>query len=481
MSELAIRVLLARVWLALCVGLAAAGPVVAWPAFKDFVKGDGRMTVVAEVARYGFDVSASETLVFGMLLVSLAVKMAVFAGSAVALAWKGGDRPFPIVLAGGVLAYGVGIGLPVEHSPAQYAWVLELNLIFAIGTLARATLTLPEEAFLQRWRAVFFAAWVAVVWLLLNPVGVPGWEGLRGHRTVSSVIHLVLVGVGLAAMGARYVEQPADRRQQMEWFVWGVAASAIAFAVKLILRGGVAGEIFAGVVYPVLQCCTVLALTVSVLRYGLWSLGRVLPVFFKAAFFVAAVSGLSIFLGGFIIEAWKARGGHPLPAMALCVAISFMVVTYGRGALARAVGYAFFPNSGHREEAINLGAAALEDATNEAEVFWALEGVFAHGWPGSRVKLLGVSRTGPLPSPEEALAAEAPALADDLRLVDGISGAPPTLWMTLSVHGECVGVVRVVPSTSEVIADRDLESIRRLARPLAQAVWRVSQPLRFRE
>ncbi|MDB4927578.1 MAG: serine protease, partial [Myxococcaceae bacterium] len=389
---------IARAYFVVCAALAFAGPVVAWPRFVEFAASPKRAQLVALLEAGG--VPGAEALVVGALVVGLALKMAVFTACAAVLAWRGRGRPFPLVLAAGVLAYGVGIGLPLDGPPAAGAWVLDLNVLVAMGTIARATLTLPQEQFVKPWRRALFAAWLAVEWLVLTPVFLP-WSGLRGHSLASDLAQVAFLVAGLMAMGSRYVEQHAEGRQQLKWFMWGIATSAGAFVVKLFLGHDLTGEIFSRVIYPLLQCSTALALAVAVIKdQRLWRLQEILPKFFGWAFAAATAGALSVLLGRIAVPAWAQRGGSPIAATLACVVAALVCTALGRARLARAVGYLLFPG-GNREEAGALGRDALEDATTAPELTWAVEGAFAHGWPGSVVTVF-VRAAGPDDGPIEA-------------------------------------------------------------------------------
>lgn len=469
---------LARAWLALCAALAVAGPMLAWSAFQEFGKGNGRTLVFAELTRDGLGKGTAESVVLGMIVLGLALKVVVFTASAGMLAWYGRREAFPTMLAGGVLAYGVDVGTLLPHLPSRGQWVFDLNRLLALAALAYAMLTLPHDRPVERWRRVLFGVWIGTAWLLLHPVGIPGWDGLRDHPSLSAAIHLGFVALGIAAMGARYLDQNAADRQQMEWFVWGVSASIAAFAIRLLV-GGLVGEVLAHLVYPALQSCTVVALAVAVLKYRRWSLGRVLPRFFSASLLVVAAVSLTLVLARYGLGAWQHHRGQALVAGLAWAGLTVALVVHGHGLLARAVGYVLFPAFGDREAAVALGAAALEDGRTEAEVLWAVRGAFAHGWPGSRVEVFRVPGGAPVFSELPAPGAVPPELSDEPRLVDGAFGEPATLWFTLAAHGARVGVVRVVPSPGAVITPDDLDDVTKLVTPLSLAVWRVSQAARY--
>lgn len=469
---------LARAWLALCAALAVAGPVIAWSSIQELGKLNGRTLVFAELTRDGLGKGTAESVVLGMMVLGLALKLVVFTASAGMLAWYGRREAFPTVLAGGVLAYGVDVGTLLPRLPTHGRWVFDLNRILALAALAYAMLTLPHDRPVEPWRRVLFGVWISTAWLLLHPVGIPGWEGLRDHPSLSAAIHLGFVAMGIAAMGARYLEQSAAERQQMEWFVWGLAASIAAFAIRLFV-GGLVGEVFAHLVYPALQCCTVVALAVAVLKYRRWSLGRVLPRFFSASLLVMAAVSIALLLGRSGLGGWQHHRGQTLVAVLAWAGLSVALVVHGHAALARVVGYVLFPGVGDREAAVTLGAVALEDGRTEPEVLWAVRGAFAHGWPGSRVEIFRVAGGAPVFSAGPAPGAGVPDPLDEPRLVDGAFGEPATLWFALVAHGERVGVVRVVPSPGAVITPDDLEDITKLVKPLSLAVWRVSQAARY--
>lgn len=492
----ATRLALARAWLVACVALGLAGPFVARGAFLEVVASPACVHLAHALAARG--VPASESVVMAMLLFGPLAKMVVFAFAAVQLVRLGDDRPFPTVLAGGLVVFGVGTALPVAGPPPSHGWVLELDLLLALGTLARATLTLPDEAFLQTWRKVYFAAWLAVLWLVLHPVGLGRlhWTGLRDAHDLSAALHVALFGVGLAAMAARYIEQPPERRQRMKWFVWGIAASIAAFAVKSFLADEVGGEVFARVAYPAIQCCTALALTVAVVKSDyLWRLGETLPEFFGWVAFVVTVAVLSLVLGHVVIAREVEPTGRGLLAVLACVGLSFVVTLVVRGYLFRAVRFVLFPKSGERRRAVELGVSALGDAQTEDEVIWALAGAFEHGWPGCRVQVFrgALPQLTPLkagvaqqkgsipPGPDDAQRrpTDAPEGLDGPTLLE-TAGTAPTLWFKLRAHDEDVGAVRVVPSPTAGFTQLDTEIIgQELVRSASLAVWRVTQHYHF--
>jgi predicted acylesterase/phospholipase RssA/CRP-like cAMP-binding protein len=491
---------IARVYFVACAALALAGPVVAWPRFVEFVASPRRAQLVTSLAARG--VPGAGPFVVGALVVGLAMKFAVFAAAAAMLVWRGHRRPFPLVLAAGVLAYGIGIGLPIDAPPAAAAWVIQLNLLVAMGTIARATLTLPQEQFVKPWRRALFAAWLGLEWLVLTPVFLP-WNGLRGHPLAANLTQVALLLAGLAAMGSRFVDQHAEGRQQLKWFMWGIGTSAGAFVIKLFLGHELTGEIFSRVIYPVLQCSTVLALAVAVVKdQRLWRLQEILPKFFAWAFAAATAGGLSVLLARAVVPAWVERGRSPVAAALCCLAASLALTALGRERLARAVGYLLFPG-GNREEAGALGRDALEDATTPAEVMWAVEGAFAHGWPGSVVAVY--VRAAPAGSADRPIAAEeeltalrserpsepadrpAPAERRAAAALLGAEGfaalaggltfatpdAPPALWMNLSARGRVVGVMRATPPPDAGFSPTDRRAVEAIAADAALAVARV--------
>ncbi len=498
----------ARAWFVLCACLAVAGPVVVRERFLAHFHHMGSGALALMLVRNGF--YASETLAQIVLLIGIFLKAAVFVFCVGLLVHRGRNQPFHLVLAGGFLCYGLGVLLPVDHPPDQLRWLFHVNLDIAASTLALATLTLPSGEFRSPVRVAYWVFWVAVVWLVLDPPGAPwrwlyGWNGLHGVAGLRAWIHIVLLCGGLAAMGRRHVTSGHEARLQTKWVVVGIGASVVAFGVGNALRAGEGADVFTMLVQPALQCCAVLAITMAVIKDGLGNLKEVLPRFFRWVFFIVAVGGATLVLQRFAVGEWRVEGHARFVALLAAFALSLGVAYFGRTTFSRAVDYLLFPSTGDREAAITLGQEALADTLEEAEVLWAVVGIFEHGWPGCEVEVwrgkgmllhaVGSSRkTKAFPT---ELTGDYCRVAGEARAADQGREPPKTLWLRLSVPsgnvgardsvapGEAtgprdnVGALRLVPS-SEGFSDADLVMFLKIVPAVSQAVWRASQQYTFR-
>lgn len=498
----------ARAWFVVCACLALAGPIVVWERFVAYFHALGSSALAVMLLRNGFYMPGAVAQV--ALVVGLALKAVVFVGCVGLLVYRGRSQAFPLVLAGGFLAYGLGVLLPVDRPPDQLRWLFHVNLNVAASTLALATLTLPSGEFRSRARVAYWVLWVATVWLLLDPPGAPwrwlsGWNGLHGTSGLRAWVHVALLCGGLAAMGRRHVTSGHEARLQTKWAVVGIGASVVAFAVSNVLRSGEGAEVFSMLVQPVLQCCAVLAITVAVIKDGLGNLKELLPRFFRAAFFIVAVVGSTLVLHRFAVSEWHAEGHARFVAVLAAFGLSLGVAYFGRATLSQVVDYVLFPSTGDREAAITLGQEALADTLEEAEVIWAVVGIFEHGWPGCEVEVwrgkgtvlvaLG-SRRRTTTFPTE-LVEDHKWVAGEPRAADQGREPPATLWLRLSIPRgnvgardsvapgegieprENVGALRLVPS-SEGFSDADLAMFKKIVPAVSQAVWRASQQYRFR-
>ncbi len=498
----------ARVWFVVCACLAVAGPIAVWDRFVSYFHHLGSSALALTLVRNGF--YASEAIAQTVLLIGLAIKAVVFVFCVGLLVYRGRKQPFHLVLAGGFLAYGIGVLLPVDHAPDHFRWLFDVNLNIAASTLALATLTLPSGEFKSQSRVAYWVFWVAVVWLVLHPPGAPWrwlhhWNGLHGIPRLRAWIHIALLSGGLAALGRRHVTSGHEARLQTKWVVVGIGASVVAFAINNALHAGEGADVFAMLVQPVLQGCAVLAITVAVIKDGLGNLKDHLPRFFRVVFFIVAVGGATLALQRFAVSEWRVEGHARFVAFLATFALSLGVAYFGRTTLAQVVDYLLFPSTGDREEAIALGQEALADTLEEAEVLWAVVGIFEHGWPGCEVEVwrgkglvlhaLGSTRkTKPFPS---ELTGDYCRVAGEPRAADQGREPPATLWLRLSVPkgnvgaresiapGETsgprdnVGALRLVPS-AEGFSDADLVMFMKIVPAVSQAVWRASQQYTFR-
>lgn len=473
----ALRVSAARLWFGACCALAAAAAYVAWPSF---LAGTLRPDALsAGLAKLG--VGSAEAVTRWVLLAGSGVRMAIFVFCAAHLAWFGRDRAYPLMLAGGVFAYGVGLGLPHDDASPSRA-LFELNSIVSTGTFAFAAATLPDGRFTARGsdgsrRVAFVIASLLTLWLLMYPVGLP-WTSLRDSPALRSWLHVGLLGGGLLAMASRYAQVDGAARVQMLWVFAGTAAGTAAFMLRIGLTGA-AREVFEHVVYPFVVCCPTVALALSQ-RGGslLWRLGDILPALIGRVLFVAAVATSSLLLGGMAVPLWVSRGATPLGAILACVGLSLVIAWFAGEPLMRVLTNAFFPARRDRERAMRLGVGALDDALTLTEALWAVEGIVELGWPGARVEVYRDVIPGPL-------AFGSPTLPPDSRenLREPIQRkkilAPWSKAFTLrSPEGErgevqAFGQLRIIPAPGAPLSTEDLTQLQEIVAPVGAAIWRV--------
>jgi len=172
------------------------------------------------------------------------------------------------------------------------AWRPLVNFIRALG-LASSLIVffylIPDGHFIPRWTRWLAALWglIVMLWLIFpnmpaNLIQMSTWEG---DIQLSFVIFFSAYATGIFAQSYRYrrVSGPVQR-QQTKWFVFGVTAGFVGFALyhlPLVLQPSVFGHpgvprllhIFIGIpIYHLLVFLAPLCVAISVMRYRLWDI-----------------------------------------------------------------------------------------------------------------------------------------------------------------------------------------------------------------
>lgn len=473
---------MARGWFAVCAALALAGVVAWWSGVWPFTLTTTEDALAVVLRDHGVPDAAD--VVTAMLLIGRGVEVAVFAWCAARLVRRAGEATLPYVLAAGLLAGAVTFGLPSRGVAEAWRWVFDVDSIIAVSTVAFAVLTVPEGRFATGLRKAFWLGWTVTIWLSLYPVGLP-WTRFDESDWIWS-LHLGFLSVGLAFLIVRYVELTAARRMQVQWVLSGMTALVVGTLVKLLLGPGTAGTLFTLLVYPLIMCLAPLAATIAVLEIDLWRL-RGLQ---RTMFIVATVGACSLLFGLGLDRVWHRFGLPPGWFVLVWAGTSALAPWLSRRYVSRLVDRLVFPDLSDREKAHRLGCSALEDTLKEREVLWAVNGIFALGWPRSRVEVyrrtpggvlvalkdseLMVDGSGTLGPSEAPTPPPAPAV---FRTIPDTakSAAAQTLWIYLRSHQSDAGVVRVVPLEGFRFSADDLRELEHIVPALADAVWRVNQ------
>jgi hypothetical protein len=476
----------ARLWFVVVAALSVVSAWAVWDGFLAFIWKEDHGTLAADLASY--QVPRGDLVVLTLLLGGIGLRTLVFVGSALALGWFGRSRPLALVLGAGLLAYGVGIGFQYGEPPQDWRHLLELSRLVVIGTLAIATLSLPDGRWAPVWTA-YAAVWIGTAWLLLYPVFLP-WDGLRSSSTNLPVQLGFLVG-GVVAMGVRYLGLRPAQRLQMKWVMTGIAMGAGGIAVSLVLPEGALADIFDLAIYPVLLCFAPVSTALALLEFRLWDLGRIQRWIGDATVLIGFVALLAVLLGEADELFWIGdRGAERLVFTVICVLVAALVVWLARKALANVADRFLFPDHLRRLEAVEQGLLAIEDVMDTRETLWAIHGVFQHGWPASVVEVFRrregelVRLLSPTEAPASGPSATLPVPAippsvDRWALVSEDAGEAPVLWIRLRSHDQDVGAVRVTPPADAGFSSEDVALLDQMINPASLAVWRLGQQRQF--
>jgi len=461
---------LVRLYFVASVAMAITGMIVLAPGFQDFTALAVHQHLEIELSEYG--VPFPSEIVRAALLVGTTLKLGGFASCAFGLAWLGRRDPLALVLAAGMLGYGVGLGLYWSVPPNLQA-VPEVNHLFAVNALIGATLLFPGGRFSRRWHALLAAGWAACTWLLLCPTGLP-WAGLR-YSPWRVAVEAGLLLTGLAVMASRYREMSSIQRLQVRWLLSGVASGALGFLLVLILPDGWFSELFYLLGYPVLACFAPAATVVASLRLHLWDLADVR----RRAVILLAVAGIAASVTEVAHAPWL-FGPESLPGWFVVAVpvVSALAVGLTRQRVVRIVDRVLFPEHGKRRQAVAQGIEALDDVLAEWEGLWVVESLFAHGWPGSIVSLFHRVNGMLIPFVAGVAGAEPRAEPDcqaPIRFTGEGDEGERVLWMMLHQGTYPLAAVRVSPPPERGFSNEDLEMLNALRGPLAAALWRLKQ------
>ncbi|WP_172875930.1 sensor histidine kinase [Micromonospora inositola] len=201
-----------------------------------------------------------------------------------------GSIPFALLNTGSEYAYRAVIGESASL-PAVTFVESSINVLPFLG-LGLLVALLPQlfptgTAISQRWRPTLWAAWGFIATgtisnLLIaekiqglpdvdNPTAIAAAQPLASALGVAALICLVLsVGAGLAGLVVRWRRSAVDERQQLKWFLAGVAPLLVPMALHDVL------PVLAGAVIALLLPLVPITIGVAVLRYRLYDLDIVI-------------------------------------------------------------------------------------------------------------------------------------------------------------------------------------------------------------
>lgn len=312
-----------------------------------------------------------------------------------------------------------------------------------------------------RWRPVVALSWVVVVmatagWALTpydqqdfappsafsgaDPVLAVAGAGLL--LTAGLPLFLICAGAGVASVVVRWrrAEPRSHERDQLSWLVLAAVMLAGLLALALVTPGtGPSGLIAAA------SLAVPVALTVAVLRCGLWQLDVVLDrslVYGGLTLAVALVYAALVWMAGAVTGA----AGPDLRIAAVVVAA--VATAPLRDRLQLGVNRLLYGDRDDPEAAMARLADRLDAATHPADVLPAVA--------------QGVVRTLRIPWAE----------VETTRGARGAAGTPTGLSVDLPLHyqGREVGLMRVSPRAGESgLGSRELAVLERLSRQAAVA------------
>jgi hypothetical protein len=208
---------------------------------------------------------------------------------------------------------GATVGYPFD--PATVVWLTTWASITGSGLATTfLLLTFPDGRLLgSRWRAAAAVAAggaivlavalalrpgpVVLIEAFRNPIDLGAsaaaplrlLEALGGMATVAGTL------AGVWSMRHRYIGGNATERLQLRWFAWAAGILAVPATVFFMLRGFVPGSIaseFVGVALFLALTLLTLAATLAVLRYGLYSIDRIISRTLAYGALIAILAGV---------------------------------------------------------------------------------------------------------------------------------------------------------------------------------------------
>jgi signal transduction histidine kinase len=226
------------------------------------------------------------------------------------------------------------------------AWVYTSNEGLGAILLAAVALLFPNGRLLPgpRWRWVagvafaagtvmFVSAMIATSPIqlsprlpnVLNPLAVPGLDGLTNVNSSFYIWPLLLVGPLLVTVGVRFRRSRDQERSQMRWFAY-VAALALALLLSSAIGSG---EVTATAGFFGIDVLLPLTIGLAVMKYGLYDIdvfiSRTIVYGSLAVFITAVYVGIAVGIGTLV-----GSGGKPNLALSILataiVAIGFQPV-----------------------------------------------------------------------------------------------------------------------------------------------------------
>ncbi|HJT77642.1 MAG TPA: GAF domain-containing protein, partial [Gemmataceae bacterium] len=250
----------------------------------------------------------------------------------------------------------------VERRPA---WAMAL----VYGPALLFLLILLTDYFRVRW--------------LSHDADYPGSSAALG-LLLNEIVAEVLVYFGVAALWyagcvaalvhSYWAAPDATARNQVKLILWGVLAATVPLGYTLYLAFGEPREIAGGAAtWPMFaaSACVTVALTVSITRYRLMQLDRLISSG-MSYFLLSSLAGLVycgiVFLGTLLFSRWMGAG--PNLAQALYVAASvlllMLVLDWLRGRVRRALDRRFYREKYHLDRTLKRMSQAIEQLVDPA-------------------------------------------------------------------------------------------------------------------
>lgn len=253
------------------------------------------------------------------------------------------------------------------------SWLADAAALPTMGIFAGITpQVFPDgRALSPRWRPGLWAGWAFIVLATIgnaftpqrlesvpgreNPYAITGLDGLWSAMIAASApLGLVALGAGLVTLVLRWRRSGGDERQQLKWFIAGVAL----LPVPLLLHDAVPA--FSDVMISVAFLVIPAVLGVAVLRYRLYDLDLVVRRAAAYAVVSALVAGIYLLI---VAAVEAAVGGHATEAQhvaaAVAAAASFQPL---RALVQRTVDEVFYGDRLRPYEAMNRIGRQLEHA-----------------------------------------------------------------------------------------------------------------------
>jgi PAS domain S-box-containing protein len=291
----------------------------------------------------------------------------VFVASGVVIVWQRGEDLGARLAALALISEGLNLVtniIPAVGANVAFAyywfgfWVDLLSLCLTISALFHCVLVFPQRKWLGR-RFPRLSYLVHPLTFVLSVVLGYAWHGqtglgtdiaaleLRGHLFSAAYILVAIeFVVGVGHMVHTYMTtQKTGVRNQIRWVIWGLAAGVVPWLLFSSIPYAITGKPILPfpVVMPFLGLIPI-ALTLSIVRYGLMSIDTVINRSLVYAILTVGLIALNYGVVGLFANVLKGVGGIDFEALVigLSTLVSVIIFSAVRGSLQRLIDRIFY-------------------------------------------------------------------------------------------------------------------------------------------